>query len=308
MIGNELLKADLQELAVAKYKEALLFQPDDAELQKKAELTPEEHKRKEKRGAVAAAPAPGDEARDAATRIFLAATRGRLSEARLALAALGKVDTGGAQAARLADALRARALMAWTADRKDEARPLYALVAELDPSDTQSRERAKEAPPPPPPAVAAAPTPPPAPAPAPSKPKKHGSEPAVDDPDAPRDPAASRSAAEAGASALARGRLGDAEAAFTKAVRADAQNPVAVGGLAEVAFERARYSDAMDFARRAARLAPKSPKYLVLAGDAYFKLLRYDDALRSYEKARVLSPQDDEVKSRLERVRAKVGK
>ena len=88
----------------------------------------------------------------------------------------------------------------------------------------------------------------------------------------------------------------------------DAQNAVAVGGLAEVAFERARYSDAMDFARRAARLAPKSPKYLVLAGDAYFKLLRYDDALRSYEKARALAPQDDEVKNRLERVRAKVGK
>jgi Flp pilus assembly protein TadD len=64
----------------------------------------------------------------------------------------------------------------------------------------------------------------------------------------------------------------------------------------------------MDFARRAARLAPKSPKYLVLAGDAYFKLLRYDDALRSYEKARALAPQDDEVKNRLERVRAKVGK
>ena len=133
VIGNELLKADLSELAVAKYKEALLFEPDDAELQKKAEIAPEEHKRKEKRAGTAVAGAPVDEARDAATRIFLAATRGRLSEARLALAALTKVDTGGVQAARLADALRARALMAWTADRKDDARPLYALVAELDP-------------------------------------------------------------------------------------------------------------------------------------------------------------------------------
>jgi serine/threonine protein kinase len=308
VIGNELLKADLPELAVAKYKEALLFEPDDAELQKKAEIAPEEHKRREKRAGVAAAPGPTDEAKDAATRIFLAATRGRLSEARLALAALAKVDTGGVQAARLADALRARALMAWTADRKEDARPLYRLVAELDPSDAQSRERAKEPPPPPAPApAAAAPAPAPVPAPAAAKTKKHGDA-VPDDPDAPRDPAASRAAAEAGTSAMARGRLADAEAAFTKAVRADATNAVAVGGLAEVAFERARYSDAMDFARRAARLAPKSPKYFVLAGDAYFKLLRYDDALRSYDKARALAPNDDEVKSRLERVRAKVGK
>jgi Flp pilus assembly protein TadD len=64
----------------------------------------------------------------------------------------------------------------------------------------------------------------------------------------------------------------------------------------------------MDFARRASRLAPKNPKYLVLTGDAYFKLLRYDDALRSYDKARALAPSDEEVASRLERVRAKVGK
>ena len=78
--------------------------------------------------------------------------------------------------------------------------------------------------------------------------------------------------------------------ACTRSAGADSTNAVAVGGLAEVAFERARYSDAMDFARRAARLAPKTPKYLVLAGDAYFKLLRYDDALRSYEKARALAP------------------
>jgi serine/threonine protein kinase/tetratricopeptide (TPR) repeat protein len=312
VIGNELLKAELPELAVAKYKEALLFEPDDADLQKKAEIAPEEHKRREKRPGAAAATGPVDEAKDAATRIFLAATRGRLSEARLALAALTKVDAGGVQAARLADALRVRALMAWTADRKDEARPLYALVAELDPNDTQSRERAKEAAPPPPPpaaiAAAPAPAPPPALPPPPPKGKKHDDGAAADDPEAPRDPAASRTAAEAGTSAMARGRLAEAEVAFTKAVRADAQNAVAVGGLAEVAFERARYSDAMDFARRAARLAPKSPKYFVLAGDAYFKLLRYDDALRSYEKARALVPQDDEVKSRLERVLAKIGK
>jgi tetratricopeptide (TPR) repeat protein len=81
-----------------------------------------------------------------------------------------------------------------------------------------------------------------------------------------------------------------------------------VGGLAEVAFERARYSDSLDYARRAAKLAPRSPKYLVETGDAYFKLLRYDEAVAAYDKARALAPGDPAIKSRLERVRAKVGK
>jgi serine/threonine protein kinase/tetratricopeptide (TPR) repeat protein len=311
VIGNELTKADLTDLAVVKYKEALLFQPDDPELRKKAELAPEERKPREKRALAPVAAAGGDEAKDAAARVFLAATHGRLSEARLALAALAELDAAGGQRARLADALRGRALAAWSADKRDEARPLYALVAELDASDAQAKERAREpAPAPPPvPAPVAAALPPPAPAPIPpaGKSRRHDDGAGLD-PDAPRDPAASRAAAAAGTSALARGQLADAESAFTRAVRADAQNPVAVGGLAAVAFERARYSDAMDFARRASRLAPKNPKYLVLTGDAYFKLLRYDDALRSYDKARALAPGDEEVASRLERVRAKVGK
>ena len=91
-------------------------------------------------------------------------------------------------------------------------------------------------------------------------------------------------------------------------MRADSTNAAAVGGLAEVAFERARYSDALDYARRASRLAPKNPKYLVETGDAYFKLLRYDEALASYEKAGTLAPQDAAIQSRLDRVRAKMGK
>jgi tetratricopeptide (TPR) repeat protein len=124
----------------------------------------------------------------------------------------------------------------------------------------------------------------------------------------PRDPATSQRAAEAGVAAMARGRLAEAEEAFARAVRADSTNAVGVGGLAEVAFERARYTEALDYARRAAHLAPRSPKYLVLTGDAYFKLLRYDEAQASYEKARALAPHDEGVRSRLERVKAKLGK
>jgi cytochrome c-type biogenesis protein CcmH/NrfG len=42
-------------------------------------------------------------------------------------------------------------------------------------------------------------------------------------------------------------------------------------------------------------------------GDSYFKLLRYDDAQATYQKARALAPKDDGIKSRLERVQAKLG-
>ncbi len=300
VVGNELVKADLRDLGVTKYKEALLFLPDDPDLRAKAEEPPEErHRRREDKHAVvvAAAPAPSDDAKEAAARVFLAATHGRLSEARLALKNLTAADPGGVQAARLADALRANAAATWSAGHPDDARPLYDLVSALDPKDAEARERAKA--PPPPPAVVADATP----VAAAAKGKRRD-----DDAGAPRDPVASRRASEAGTAAMTRGRLGDAEQAFTRAVRADATNAVAVGGLAEVAFERAQYTEALDYARRASRLAPRASKYLVETGDAYFKLLRYDDALAAYQKAAALAPRDAAIKSRVERVRAKMGK
>jgi serine/threonine protein kinase/tetratricopeptide (TPR) repeat protein len=313
VIGNELLKADLRDLAVTKYKEALLFLPDDPDLQAKAEIPPEERRHRErhddKHAAVAvapAAPAPSDDAKDAATRVYLAATHGRLSEARLAGKSLAGADPGGAQSARLADALRAHAAAAWAAGHADEARPLYELVSELDPRDAEARERAQAPPSSAGDAAAAGPSAALA-ATAPGATKGRRRD---DDVDAgpPRNAPASQKASREGTAAMARGRLTDAEQAFTRAVRADSQNAVAVGGLAEVAFERARYSDALDYARRAAKLAPRNPKYLVETGDAYFKLLRYDEALASYDKAAALAPRDAAIKNRRERVRAKISR
>src|SRR2546429_6061726 len=42
MVGDHRLRAGLADLAVAKFKEALLFDGSNAELQRKAELTPRE--------------------------------------------------------------------------------------------------------------------------------------------------------------------------------------------------------------------------------------------------------------------------
>jgi serine/threonine protein kinase/tetratricopeptide (TPR) repeat protein len=316
VIGNELAKAGLGDLAVVKFKEALLFLPDDAELATKAELTPEEKKNRAARGPVA--PLPRTEpAKEAATRVFVDAMAGRVSEARLALKTLAADDTGAAQAAKLADGLRNLAGNAWSKKQLDRARPLYQLISELDPLDLEARERAQPGSGLPPPAPEGAATatpavPPPTPVPAavavtppPPKPKKREVD--TSEPAAPRDPAASQKFAVVGQAAMARGRLGEAEEAFNRAIRADSTNPIAVGGLAEVAFEHARYAEALDYARRASRLAPQTPKYLVVLGDAYFKLLRYDEAQATYQKARALAPKDDGIKSRLDRVQAKLG-
>jgi serine/threonine protein kinase/tetratricopeptide (TPR) repeat protein len=325
VIGNELLKAGLRDLAVVKFKEALLFQPDDPELAAKAELTPEERRNRAKAAtATATAPAPAppprpDPAKEAATRVFVAAMDGRVSEARLALRTLGERDSGGAQSAKLADGLRNLAGTAWNKKQLDRARPLYQLISELDPQDQEARDRAKPGSGPPPPApptppVAVGPVAPPVPAPtptptpAPRTRKREGeSVGSKAEPPAPRDQAVSQRAAAAGQAALARGRLDEAEENFNRAVRADSTNPIAVGGLAEVAFEHARYAEALDYARRASRLAPQSSKYLVVLGDAYFKLLRYDEAKATYQKAQALAPRDEGIKNRLDRVQAKLG-
>ena len=152
VIGNELLKAGLRDLAVVKFKEALLFQPDDADLQTKAELTPEERKNRARVAPGVPPPPPprADPAKDAATRVFVAAMDGRVSEARLALRTLAERDQGGMQSAKLADGLRNLAGNDWSKNQPERARPLYQLISELDPLDLEAEDRAK-------PPVAAAP-------------------------------------------------------------------------------------------------------------------------------------------------------
>lgn len=122
----------------------------------------------------------------------------------------------------------------------------------------------------------------------------------------PRDPVASREAVNDGRAHLARLSLNEAEKAFNRALEADPSNVAGVAGLAEVAFERSRYTEALDYARRATQQAPRSPRYLLLLGDAHFKLLRFADAQAAYQKALKIAPDNDVVRSRVERVRAKL--
>jgi Flp pilus assembly protein TadD len=128
------------------------------------------------------------------------------------------------------------------------------------------------------------------------------------EPEAKRDPETSRRLSKEGLTAFARGRLGDAESQFQRALKSDAGNAEAVFGLAEVYFERARYTEALDYARRATRMGPKNARFHVLCGDAYYKLLRYQDALNSWRKALALRPGDPAIQRRIENLEKKVGK
>ena len=311
-LGTALLEAKLNDLAAVRFAEALRFLPGDADLRMKLGLAAEARAASEASTAPAAAPRrPADDVARAGADLFSAVGSGRYSQARVALAHLLEIDKDGRQTARLADEFRRRAQTLWDAGKRDEARRYYQLVSELDPKDLVSRDRASskdEGKPLPVPVAAAEPVPTPDSAKA-AKKKVVGA-PAPEVPEEgslPRDRVASSKAAAEGTSALARGDLVRAQLAFDRAVRADASNPEAVAGLAEVAFENARYTEALDYGRRAARLQPKVPKYHVIVGDAFFKLLRYDDAQGAYRRALLLAPNDEGIKARLGRVKARLG-
>ncbi|MBI5477661.1 MAG: protein kinase [Deltaproteobacteria bacterium] len=278
-----------------------------------------------------------------ATQASLAILEGRLTGPRSAafyLQELRRVDPNGAAARRvardLAPELRARAQRFWNAGAYDEARRLNGLVAAMDPADDEAQARASGAEQPgrpkPPlrPVVAATPQQdagiPAVSSAAKEREQKEAKEKerlaaeeakrkareaamlAPPEPEAKRDPETSRRLSKEGMTAYARGRLGDAEAQFQRALKSDAGNAEAVFGLAEVYFERARYTEALDVARRAARMSPKSARVHVLCGDAYYKLLRYQDALNSWRKALGLKPGDASIQRRIDNLEKKAGK
>jgi serine/threonine protein kinase/tetratricopeptide (TPR) repeat protein len=319
-LGNSLLDAKLTDLAAVRFGEALRFLPGDADLRTKLGLAAGARATSDSEPSTGSAPGtrrPVDEAARAAADLFSAATAGRFSQARVALAHLLEADKEGRQTARLADEFRRRAQMLWDAGKRDEARRYYQMVAELDTRDSVSRQRADSKDEAKPALVQAAPVEP-APVPESAKPgKKKGAltsdtasataTASSEEAAAPRDRTASTKAAADGAGALARGDLVRAQVAFDRAVRADASNPDAVAGLAEVAFESARYTEALDYGRRAVHLQPKTSRNHILVGDAYFKLLRYDEAQAAYKRAQAIMPNDEGIKARLGRVKARLG-
>jgi tetratricopeptide (TPR) repeat protein/tRNA A-37 threonylcarbamoyl transferase component Bud32 len=302
--GDNLLKAGLPDLAITKFKEALLFDSGDPELQRKAQLSPGERQayvdRSRRRAGQRPVPkvSADEQAKGEAASLFDAASHGKISEARWHFKQLQQVDRAGLHTGRVADALRGVARASFSAGHGEDARALYRLMVELDPNDLEARERSRAVAPPPAPTPAAI-------APVALEPARARKPEGPDE--IPRNPNASRAAVENGREALSKGWLDDAEADFRRAVRADPVNAAAVGGMAEVSFERARYTEALDYGRRAVRLAPRSTRLLTIVGDSYFKLLRYDEARAAYQKALAISPQDAQLKSRIQRVKVSVG-
>ena len=313
-LGNSLLEAKLSDLASVRFSEALRFLPGDADLRTKLGMASGARSGNDSPSAAPESRRSLDESARPAADLFSAAVSGHFSAARVALARLRETDKDSRQSARLADEFRRRAQTLWDGGKRDEARRYYQLVVDLDPKDSISQERAesKEAEKPAPAVAESQPMVAPELAKAAKKKATAGegsaaSTTAEEDQTAPRDRAASAKAAAEGGVALSRGDLARAQAAFDRAVRADATNPDAVTGLAQVAFESARYTEALDYGRRAVRLQPKSAAHHVVVGDAYFKLLRYDDALSSYTRAQTLAPNDDGIKTRIGRAKARLG-
>lgn len=317
--GDDLLKAGLRDLAIVKYKQALQFRPDDAELARKAELTAAERQALSKRPSKGATPAPAparDELREAATAGFLSAKAGRFSEARLALKKATELDKEGQVTAKLADALRQQAATAWDKGDHRQGRSLYQLVLMVDPQDIDAQTRSKVEAPPPPVQVAEVGV---KPGEADlsdgkakdSKLKAKDSRKAKGATDSEehvsRDTAAAAAAIKVALAAMNNGDYPAAQAGFNKALRADPLSGEAVGGLAEVAFERSDYTAALDYARRATRLAPKASKPYMVLGDAYFKLLRFPESKAAYETAaQMAGGKNAQISARLARVNAKL--
>jgi len=318
--GNELSKAGLRELAQTKYREALGFLPADKELQKAAAVSADEAQAimeaKGTRVVGGKRSAGEDDASDEGARLFLAARKGRYSEARVAAKALTANKDAGSVKARVADALRGLANGEWDSGDRKNGRSLYQLVLELDPEDLEAQSRTRlELEVPPVPAVAVAPPEPTPPLPSDEdknkRSKRSTTKPETEldvVPETPRDEAAASKAVAGGRRSLAQGRLPDAEKSFNEAVRADPLSAAAIGGLAEVAFERAQYPEAMDYARRASRIAPRAAEYQIIYGDALFKLLRYTEAKVAYQKAETLAGRrNEQIAARLDRVNTKLG-
>ncbi len=261
-LGNSLREANLNDLANLRYREALRFLPGDPDLRNKVGSTgarSQGDKSSETR-TVSTVRNQEDPVGTAAADLFSTVNKGQFSQARIAAAKLLVLDKQGKHSARLADEFRKRAQSLWDASKRDEARPYYQIVSELDSKDTLAHERASST-------EAAEPAPTDdgdEPAPIVKTGKRHVDE----DKGGPRDHKLSSKAAKEGAASLSRGDLAKAQLAFQRAVNADPTNPDALYGMAEVAFENARYTDALDYGRRAVRLQPKSPRHHVVVGDS----------------------------------------
>jgi tetratricopeptide (TPR) repeat protein len=121
-----------------------------------------------------------------------------------------------------------------------------------------------------------------------------------------RDPVTANERAKAGAAALRRGHLGDAQRLYEQALAHDRKNLDAMAGLRDVFFDRGDYGRAAQYGEKAVDLAPRSASHRLRLGDAYYKVLRMTDARTQYKKALALG--DERARWRLEKVATALAK
>ncbi|MBX7080543.1 MAG: serine/threonine protein kinase [Nannocystaceae bacterium] len=103
-----------------------------------------------------------------------------------------------------------------------------------------------------------------------------------------RDPEAAAELVAEGEQARKQGARAAAARAFERALALDPRAHAAIMGLSDLAFDAGDYTRAATLARRAVKLAPRNGGYRVRLGDAYFKAFRYEQAMTEYREAESL--------------------
>lgn len=102
------------------------------------------------------------------------------------------------------------------------------------------------------------------------------------------DPSRARELVRAAARAHAKGESGRAEALYADALAADRGHAAAHRGLGRVAFDRGSYALAARRLKKAVRLAPRKAEFRIALGDALYKSFDYAGAQAQYVRAEAL--------------------
>ena len=236
--------------AIDYYIAARMFDPDNAQARARASMTPGEFVDLRRRA----------EAVDFSTEELVASAP---------LVALAESDEGE----------RLRKLETLHEASRDSGSTRAANLKRLTTALRRARPKPKKAEPEPAPEVAAA---------EPEAPEEPEAEPELLEDDTAANPAESRVLAQQGHKEAKRGRRGEAERLFRKALELNPRNASAYYGLSLALFDRGNYDRARVHGKRAVSLSPRNAKYRFHLGDVYFKTFYKRRAKEQYERAKAL--------------------
>jgi tetratricopeptide (TPR) repeat protein len=107
------------------------------------------------------------------------------------------------------------------------------------------------------------------------------------------DPLSAKAHALLGTAVLASGDFRNSIQEFRTALSIDADEPVAIAGVAMIDFYENRLTSAVRGLRRAASIAPREPDYIFNLGQAAARSERYKEAANAYDRFLAVAPKTD---------------